>query len=1447
MKRDRKGKIRYIAGADIGSTTAKFVIMSRDMKMIYNDYSRHLGDIPKALKGMLKKAMKKMGNIDISLAVTGSAGMGVAERMDIPFVQEVVAAADYIKHFHPGVKTLIDIGGEDSKIIFFDERGRPDMRMNGNCAGGTGAFIDQMATLLDVDISELDGLAGKATEVYTIASRCGVFAKTDVQNLLSRKISKENIAASIFHAVVVQTVSTLARGFDPKPKVVFCGGPTTFLSMLKKDFIEFLEFRADDCVDVSHPLLLPAIGTAIYDQDERLNIGLRSLIQRFETHNDSDIKVKGRLDPLFSNKKEYQTWEKGRMKEIGQTVELLNIKGKDCFLGIDSGSTTTKIVLTDDKGNLAYKFYSSNRGDPIGTVVKGLEELKDLLINGNIHINVAKACVTGYGEDLIKAAFSADLGIVETLGHFRAASEMIKDVSFILDIGGQDMKAIFIDGGVITNIEINEACSSGCGSFIETFARSMGYQVEKFAKKGVHSKAPADLGTRCTVFMNSKVKQSFREGATVEDISAGLAFSVIKNCFYKVLKIKDTSVLGENIVVQGGTFRNPGVHRAMELLLGREVICSTIPELMGAYGAALKAKDIWQEEISKEKTAKTSTFIGLDNLDIAKNSKSRLIKCKGCENRCSITKLTFDSNKVFYTGNKCERYFTNKGTKHQRGKNLLGYKLDLLFSELDKTESNKKGSERSRSSGKKNRVRIGIPRVLNLFDNLPFWQRLFEDSGLDVVLSPPSNKDIQEMGARTVMSENICFPAKLTNGHILSLGKMKVDRIFYPMVVFERMEYGNSLNEFNCPIVSGYPDVIKNAVIPQRRFGIPFDAPTINFGDDKLLKKACWKYLKTIGVKKGKFNKAFISALEAQNKFREDTRAHGKKILKKAKKDNRLVVILLGRPYHLDQVINQKVPEIITDLGADVISEDSIPHDIRNGLKNVNVLTQWSYPNRIFAAANWAARQKNVEVVQLNSFGCGPDAVVCDEVKRILEKSGKVHTVIRIDEVSSPGSIKLRLRSMMESLYQRKFVKSNLIREMPENAIFEDKDAKKKIIIPYFSPFHSPPLESALNRLGYDFETLPPPDRKSVDAGQKFTNNEICYPATIVIGDIIKALQSGKYDLDKTAVGISQTGGQCRASSYLPLLNKALISAGFAHVPSVTVHFSNEKLNYQPGFKPDKKKLSRLGLPGLLLSDSIMQFYNATVVREKNKGDTWIQTEIMIDKMVDFFGGRSKQTAKGLLREAVQRFNGIDTYKGEYPAVGFVGEIYVKFNPFANFYMVEWLQNKGIEVVVPPITDFFTQGMINTRASKDRDTKRGGFGYYMSYVAQWYVNYYHNKFEKIKKKFKFYRRTHTIGEIAEKASRTVSLTNQFGEGWLIPGEIAAFAEDNVNNVICVQPFGCIANHIIGKGVEKRMRELYPDLNLLYLDCDMGSSEVNVFNRLNFLIKSARDSLKAAKA
>ncbi len=1419
-------------GIDVGSTTAKVVVINGTQEIVFSAYQRHHAATLSTLQQILKEAQHNLGDIAFNLLVTGSAGMGIAESYQLPFIQEVIASAEVVRQFYPQVRTLIDIGGEDAKMIFFDDEGRPDIRMNGSCAGGTGAFIDEMATLLNIPVTNLNALAQRYTTIYPMASRCGVFAKTDLQNLLSRDIAREDIAASVFHAVVLQSLATLSRGYEPMPKVLFSGGPLTFLPSLQQAFMRVLEIAEGDVIQIENAQLLPALGASIAGVNNARTFTLQTLLDRLRAHGEVDGASKQRLQPLFTSQETFQAWETTRISR--QIVRLdpdwlkaarpEEIEDGMFFLGVDSGSTTTKVVLIDELGRVVFDDYRNNNGNAIKAVQQGLQELRKRFKTANCTPRILRSVVTGYGEDLIRAAYGFDDGMVETLAHYEAARAFDEDVSFILDIGGQDMKAIFVKDGHIQNIAINEACSSGCGSFIENFARSMGHSVGDFAEVATTSAAPCDLGTRCTVFMNSRVKQALREHADISDISAGLAYSVIKNALYKVLKVTDVAMLGEHIVVQGGTFRNPAVHKALEQLLGRSVTCPDMAELMGAYGAALRAKENYFNDGELG-----STFVGLENLEEVGNYVKKLIRCHGCENRCNVTKLEFPNDNVFYSGNRCERIYSNSGKAERTGENLPALKLKMVF-------------ERDHEPETEPLLTIGIPRVLNMFENFPFWNTLFVESGIRVQLSDPSSNDIYQKGAAAIMSENLCFPAKLVSGHIYDLIDKGVDRIFYPMVFFEENHFSDSANCFNCPIVSGYADVIRSVIDPSRRHHIPYDMPAVNFDDKGLFRKTCVDYLTGLGVKKKTVLRAFEKAITVQHQFKEDLRAEGARILAKAEAENRPVILLLGRPYHIDPLINHKIPDILTNFGLDVITEDSVPLAEDQTLDNKYVLTQWEYINRYYHACRWAGAQENVEVVQLNSFGCGPDPYILDEVRIMLGEYGKIPTVIRIDEIESAGSTKLRLRSMMESLKHHKNMSEKWVAPRVSTRVYQEEDRQRTIIVPDFSTFCSPAIARPFADLGFDVVTLPPADRESVEVGLKYTNNEICYPGIITIGDLIKALQSGKYDPSKTAVGYSQTGGQCRASSVPALLKKALVAAGYAEVPVITLSINLQTLNDQPGLNIGIRQLKDYlfkAAIGMMFTDSLSAMYYATAVREVHKGDALK----LADHYLQIYQGGTvpieQEALLELLSQAVADFNNVETNDQEFPKAGIVGEIYVKYNSFSNNEVAQWLMDQDIEVIVPPMMEFFAGSIVAVDHGIKSHVKRPGILWLVAIWGRGLLNSRLHNFNAVMKGFRNYRPHHDIREIARKAEELVTLNHQYGEGWLIAGEVATFLHEGVPNVLCLQPFGCIANHVVAKGVHKRIKERYPEVNMIFLDADAGVSEVNFFNRMHFFVDHAR--------
>jgi predicted CoA-substrate-specific enzyme activase len=1410
-------------GIDVGSTTAKLVILDATGQTRFADYRRHHAAPQAVILDALREARSALGDHPLSLLVTGSSGLGLSERFELPFIQEVVASAEVVRRRYPHARTLVDVGGEDAKLILFQSDGMPDIRMNGVCAGGTGAFIDQMAALLNVTPIELDGLAARHTKIFPIASRCGVFAKTDVQNLLSREVGRENIAASIFHAVALQTLVTLARGTTPVPQVLFCGGPLTFLPSLRAAFARVLNFAPEDLLTVERAELLPALGAALAGGAQRMETTLEKLIARLSAATPAvATRNEHRLQPLFLDHPAFAVWQGDRARHQVPRADLAAMAGAPCFVGIDSGSTTTKLVVTDADGRVAFTRYRKNHGDAIGAVTAALRDLRAELIALPTPPVIARAAVTGYGEDLIRSAFGCDEGLVETLAHARAARAFDPEVSFILDIGGQDMKAIFVDGGEIRGIEINEACSSGCGSFVETFAGSLGYGVADFASLACEADAPCDLGTRCTVFMNSKVKQAQREGARVGDISAGLAYSVIKNAINKVLKITDMSVLGDHILVQGGTFRNPAVQRALELLIGRPVVCPDIAELMGAYGAALSARDGWRA------VPAPSFFIELAGIEQASTYRTKQINCRGCTNHCTVSKLQFANGNSFFTGNRCERIYSNTGAQRLRGTNLLEEQLGLLF-------------ERPTTPQGQPRMTLGIPRVLNLYEQYPFWATLLVESGFELRLSDPSTNAIYERGAGTIASENICFPAKLAHGHILNLLDAGVDRIFYPMVSYERPQFQDANNSYNCPIVTGYPEVLDSTINPRARAGIPLDQPPITFHDVELLRQGCARYLAGLGVDKATFARAFDMALAAQDRYKAEVREAGATVLARARDAGRPVALLLCRPYHLDGLINHRVPSILADLGVDVITGDAVPLEAEPRLENRHVITQWAYTNRFYHAARWAIQQPDVEVVQLNSFACGPDVLATDEVRAVLAAAGKNHTVLRIDEVESLGSARLRLRSLVEARRNRR---DEVPRPRPRRSTrtYMREDSRRTILVPDFSHFTSIPIIRPLRDMGLRIEILPSANRESVEVGLKYVNNEICYPAIVLVGDLVKALKSGRYRLDEVAVGLSQTGGQCRDSCYVPLLKKALVANGFEDVPVVALSTNFSPINEQPGMRFNYAVYIRKLMYSLALSDALSAMYHAVAPRERVPGAAMAVADRYLARLDDGRIPLKRRPILAAIRAAASDFNAVEVRPGELPRVAIVGEIFLKLNSFGNNNAVQWLVEQGLEVQLPALMEYFTSTFVNYEVDVRAGLRRRDMVWGATKLVQGYVEGFLREADEAQRDFRFYRPAHSIEQIASAASNVIDLTNHFGEGWLIPGEIGTYVESGVPNILCIQPFGCIANQVVGRGIERRMRERYPQLNILYLDTDAGTSEVNVQNRLYFFVNHARATL-----
>ena len=1398
-------------GLDIGSTTLKAVMLDGG-DPIFRRYLRHNADVSGALRAVLRDAAETTGDEPVRMAVAGSVGLGVAQSLGLPFVQEVVAALTFVRRGHPDIFTLIDIGGEDAKIIYLARGGGVDMRMNGACAGGTGAFLDQMAILLGVGLDDMNALAMASKTIHPIASRCGVFSKTDVQNLISANIPREDIAASVFHAVALQVTSSLSRGREITPKILLCGGPLTFLPALRRAFADCLHIPPEDFIAPEYAHLIPAWGAAIESANDAVESRTFALTDLARAAENIILKEKetSSLPPLFSDSGEYEKWRREKSRDDLPKASPAESCG-EAYLGIDSGSTTTKIVATNARGEILFESYAPNDGSPLDAVRRGLAALAD----ERPGLQIAAAAATGYGEELIKAAFGLDFGLIETVAHHLSARRISPGASFILDIGGQDMKAIFVSGGALARTEINEACSSGCGSFVETFARSLGYTASDFARLACMAKAPADLGTRCTVFMNSRVKQALREGSGADDIAAGLAYSVAKNCLFKVLKLRHTEELGDDIVVQGGAMRSDAVTAAFERLTGRTVRRPNQPELMGAYGAAIYAA-------ARAADCVPRPLAGL--LDMPPPGCSAML-CRGCENRCSVTKYVFAGNRTYVSGNKCENVFHNRGTASVPGVNVYSAKRRLLF-------------DRAGTPKPAGATVVGIPRVLNMYEEYPFWHALFDACGIETVLSDPSTFELYESGARCVMSDNICFPAKLVHGHILNLVARGVDRVFMPYVVHEKQEGSNEANSFNCPIVSGYSDVVKSVTDT----GVPIDSPEITFRDRKLLSKACRRYLRGLGIEGSVVTRALGKAEQAQAEFEAEARRLNIEAFRRAEEAKRPVVLLAGRPYHADPLIQHKAAEMIASLGADVLTDDIARGDNAGDIEpesGVRLVRQWAYVNRILRAAEWAARQNGrVQFAELNSFGCGPDAFLQEEVAAVLRRSGKSLTLLKIDDMTSAGALKLRVRSLVESGRQRDgdagIAAACMTKPPAAVKFFNASDRERTLIVPFMSEYIARLLPPIGRLAGYRMESLPRSTGATAETGLRYANNEVCYPATLIIGDIIHALQSGKYDPARTAVLISQTGGQCRASNYIALLRGAMAEAGFTGVPVLSMGFG-EKTS---GLGINWRKILPVTLSVVLYSDCISKFHHAAAVREKTPGLARKLTDKYLRLAVQFIERGERDGLFKLLDEAAREYDAAVT-DAILPKVGVVGEIYLKLNPFANRSASEWLMNRGVEVAPPGLLPFFMQTFVNRRVNTELNLARPNLAdFLISRTYRWATRQI-ARANAAGKKFRHFTPFPDIFEEAACGSKIVSLAAQFGEGWLLPAETVSFAKSGVNNVLCLQPFGCISNHVVAKGVEKKIRALYPDINLLALDYDGGTSQVNINNRLLLFINQLR--------
>ena len=1404
---------KHTLGIDIGSTTVKIAILDENDTLVFSDYERHFANIQETLADLLQKAEDQLGELTLCPVITGSGGLTLANHLEVPFVQEVIAVSTSLQKLAPKTDVAIELGGEDAKIIYF-ENGNVEQRMNGICAGGTGSFIDQMASLLQTDAPGLNEYAKHYKALYPIAARCGVFAKTDIQPLINDGATKEDLSASIFQAVVNQTISGLACGKPIRGHVAFLGGPLHFLSELKTAFIRTLKLDDEHIIAPDNSHLFAAIGSALNAKQD-VTVSLVELKERMRTTIKLDFEVE-RMEPLFATEEDYQAFHDRQSAYKVKTGDLSTYKGK-CFLGIDAGSTTTKTALVGEDGTLLYSFYSNNNGNPLKTTIGSIQEIYELLPED---AEIAFSCSTGYGETLIKAALLLDEGEVETVSHYYAAAFFDPEVDCILDIGGQDMKCIKIRNQTVDSVQLNEACSSGCGSFIETFAKSLNYTVQDFAKAALFAKHPIDLGTRCTVFMNSKVKQAQKEGAEVSDISAGLAYSVIKNALYKVIKVSDASELGKHIVVQGGTFYNDAVLRSFEKIANCQAIRPDIAGIMGAFGAALIARERYQEG---EKTS----MLSIDQINSLQYTTS-MANCRGCTNNCRLTINKFSGGRKYISGNRCERGLGKEKNKDHIP-NLFDYKYKRIF------------SYEPLSADKASRGQVGIPRVLNMFENYPFWYTFFTELKYQVVLSPTSTRKIYELGIESIPSESECYPAKLAHGHVTWLIRNGVKFIFYPCIPYERNEFPDAVNHYNCPIVTSYAENIKNNVDELNDPSITFRNPFLAFTSEEILTNRLVEEFPDIPAAEVKA--AAHKAWEELAAVHTDIQKKGEETLQYLKETGRRGIVLAGRPYHIDPEIHHGIPDMINSYGIAVFTEDSVAH-LGHLERPIRVNDQWMYHSRLYSAANFVKTREDLDLIQLNSFGCGLDAVTTDEVYEILTRSGKIYTCLKIDEVNNLGAARIRVRSLLAALraHDRKQAVREILPSSIQKPVFT-KEMRKDytILCPQMSPIHFSLLQPAFNAAGYNLEVLPNDNKEAVDVGLKYVNNDACYPSLMVVGQIMQALLSGKYDLNKVAVIMSQTGGGCRASNYIGFIRRALEKADMTQIPVISINLSG--LEENPGFKITPDLAIRLCYAAEF-GDIMMKCIYRMRPYEQKKGTTDRIHKKWEKICIDFVSAKhlSHTRFKQICRTMIRDFDHIPITDEKKPRVGIVGEILVKFLPAANNHLAELLESEGAEPVVPDLIDFFCYCFYNTNFKvehlgfKKSSSMLGNTGIKL-------INWLRSAAVAEFKKSEHFDPPADVRDLAKYASPIVSCGNQTGEGWFLTGEMMELIHSDVYNIVCIQPFACLPNHIVGKGVIKAIRKEYPKANIVAVDYDPGASEVNQLNRIKLMLSTANKNLK----
>ncbi len=1468
---------RLRLGIDVGSTTVKLAVIDENEHLVYANYERHHTDVKATAREVFRKAEKVLGDAKMRVSITGSGGMLLAKWLGVEFVQEVIASKRAVESLIPKTDVAIELGGEDAKIIYFDNG--IEQRMNGTCAGGTGAFIDQMASLMETDATGLNELAKGATHIYPIASRCGVFAKSDVQPLLNEGAAREDVAASIFQAVANQTVSGLACGHPIRGYVAFLGGPLQYLSELRKRFYITLNLDEEHRIVPENAHLFVATGAALAGESTD-TVTFKEVIDKLDSLGDTQGSEVARLDPLFKTEKDYQEFRARHDAQVVPKGTLEGYQGR-VFIGLDAGSTTMKAAVVGEDGELLYTWYDNNNGDVLGTARKIMDDIYDHLPEG---CTIGHVTTTGYGEGILIEALQADSGEIETVAHLRGAKAFVPDVNFILDIGGQDMKCLQVKNGIIEHIALNEACSSGCGSFIANFADSMGMTVQEFAKAAVHGEHPVDLGSRCTVFMNSRVKQAQKEGATIGDVAAGLSYSVIKNALFKVIKLRDYDEIGKYVVVQGGTFMSDATLRAFELLTGRDVIRPDIAGTMGAYGAALLARD-------RAGADGVSTILSREEIDNLK-VKHTNAHCGRCSNNCLLTINSFGNGRRFITGNRCEKGSGKPVKEQSKAPNLFEFKNHLLFDrECLDPDTALRGT-------------VGIPRALNMYENYPFWHAFFTKLGFSVILSDRTTRKTYEAGTESMPSESVCYPAKLSHGHIMNLLSKNPDFIWMPCIRWERAEDDTATNHYNCPIVMSYPQSLELNIDELSDPSVEYLDPFLPYDKKNELKRRLYEVVSVqreedAAKGKGRFRGSHITreeideavnyAWQADIDFKNAMHKAGDDALKWIEDNDAHGIVLAGRPYHNDGEINHAIPEMLHGFGFAVLTEDSIAHKVPVE-RPIRVIDQWMYHSRLYRAARFVAERNDLDLIQLQSFGCGLDALTTDEVQEILEASGKIYTVLKIDEVSNLGAARIRVRSLMAALKEERAEleretragkvhevapvnvhmadgsleharKTDLTRRTPvyreaKSAAFkkvryteEMQDEGYTILAPQMSPVHFEIVEAILRSEGYNVVLLPSVDHKAVDTGLKYVNNDICYPSILVTGQIMEAVLSGKYDLSRTAVMISQTGGGCRATNYIALIRKALKDSGHPEVPVISLTAATNLDESNPGFKALKNpRLLTKAVYALLYGDLLMKCTYRVRPYEAREGSAdRLYDEFMERAKIQLSHSASPKPFYRLCEDTVKAFDALPLENDRSkPRVGVVGEILVKFHPTANNQVVRVIENEGCEADVPGLVDFFLFGLSNQINMKEElGTKATSRLTHKIGIDA--IEGMRKPIDEMLEKSERFEPYGSIWSLADKAKEVLSLCNTMGEGWLLTAEMCDLIESGTPNIIVCSPFACLPNHVVGKSVIKRLRQMHPESNIVAVDYDPGASEVNQLNRIKLMISVAKENFKNGRS